>query len=616
MTEDALTPPSEEGVVVVAGAGPAGLAAAVVLARAGLEVRLIERSTHVGGKAWSESPAPRSAEHGVHGWWPNYRNFDRLLESAGQPPVSALRPADEATLVRKDGTHCTVEFPFILPSPVALLLHALRHRLISICDIPRLTLLTAHMLAFRHREDYTAYDDISLADLARELGVPRGFLARFLAPFALNFDYAKPERVSAAAILSVAQFAFLHSKNAVRPRWSRRTPATHVFKPLICAIEGKRGRVELGVSLDKVELVDGRVVGVRTSTGGSSGARHVIAAIPTASIPARGFLETDNGEAFVGKSGAQTVAFRNRCTHAGARLEWRGDCFSCPRHHSVFEPDGRVRTGPAAQPLVSLLPRVVGAQTEILGPNEVRKLECSDVIIATDVPGAQEILRTSAGVPNDLVRQVAALGTTPVIVVVRLWFPNEQRTAVGFESAFTPYATFIDNVFHLNRLDPAYDEEGLVLEVHSTRGDGRDDDSILGAVEADLATICPSLAWAKRCDARIQRHDTFTLFSPNGPTRPRVETGIKGLLLAGDWTHSDRPVWMMERAVISGIEAANCILERRCRTPQLVLELTAESRLLRACRWVARLAIRLFPTHFRQRSRQEAPAGANAPSPE
>jgi len=70
---------SDPNPVFVVGVGPAGLAAAMALSRAGLQVRIIERADLVGGKVNSHHEDGRSLEHGVHGWWVNYINFDRLL---------------------------------------------------------------------------------------------------------------------------------------------------------------------------------------------------------------------------------------------------------------------------------------------------------------------------------------------------------------------------------------------------------------------------------------------------------------------------------------------------------------------------------------------------------
>lgn len=52
--------------ILVVGAGPAGLAAAWALARAGHEVRVVERAGHVGGMAASRTVAGLRVDHGSH----------------------------------------------------------------------------------------------------------------------------------------------------------------------------------------------------------------------------------------------------------------------------------------------------------------------------------------------------------------------------------------------------------------------------------------------------------------------------------------------------------------------------------------------------------------------
>ena len=67
--------------IVVAGAGPAGLAAAWRAARAGHEVTVVERADHVGGMAASFEVAGLRVDHGSH----------RLHPATSAPILGALR---------------------------------------------------------------------------------------------------------------------------------------------------------------------------------------------------------------------------------------------------------------------------------------------------------------------------------------------------------------------------------------------------------------------------------------------------------------------------------------------------------------------------------------------
>jgi isorenieratene synthase len=220
--------------------------------------------------------------------------------------------------------------------------------------------------------------------------------------------------------------------------------------------------------------------------------------------------------------------------------------------------------------------------------------------VATDVPRAQQILRGSPGVPAPLVERVGRLRTTPV-VVVRLWF--EQGTAApDVETIVLPAPVFGDVYFGLNAIDRSHDAEGVVVELQCCVAEDRwidaTDEEILDAVFRDLATLPGELtrdrlrspdAWV------IQRHaSVFTRYSPGDSRhRPRAATGVAGLHVCGDWTAAEWSVWMMERAVVSGLRAANRVLASRglpaidiARLEPDGLLLAVSRRIARAARWL------------------------------
>jgi uncharacterized protein with NAD-binding domain and iron-sulfur cluster/nitrite reductase/ring-hydroxylating ferredoxin subunit len=589
---------SREKPVVVAGSGPAGLAAALVLASRGVPVRVVEASTLVGGKVSSTRSNGRSTEHGVHGWWPNYLNFDRLLELAGVDPGAALAAAKGSALVADGGRIHRVRFPFRLPSPLFVIEHSFRARLLSIRDALALLPAAIHLLAFGHRRDYARYDGLSLEALSNLLRVPDRARSLLFRPFALNFDYAPPDAVSAASILSALQFYLLHSKSAIVPRWSRGLPRDRIFGPLVKAIEDRGGRVDCSARLESVDIEDGRVGRARLADCGVAcpGGASVIDEFRADELPRSGFAARAGGQALAGRVGDRIVAFPNRCTHQGGRLVWSGERFVCQSHGSEFDREGKVLWSPEPiEPLAPLEVRERGERVQILGFEGRRGIPCSDVIIATHLPAAAQILARSPGVAPGLIERMGRLGTTPV-TVVRLWFRPEATVPEDLECACTPGAGFIDNFFHLNRFDPEYDAEGQVVEVHACRGKDASAEEVLDRVFQDLSLFCPGLSRDLLVDSFVQPHpEVFTLYSPGGMAdRPGTDAGVAGLHLAGDWTLSERPVWMMERAVVSGLEAANRVLRSRGLEPAEILELAPEGFVLTAARWLARGLRRLL----------------------
>jgi zeta-carotene desaturase len=76
---------------------------------------------------------------------------------------------------------------------------------------------------------------------------------------------------------------------------------------------------------------------------------------------------------------------------------------------------------------------------------------------------------------------------------------------------------------------------------------------------AELLDALPDVRAAKLLRATVVREPraTFSL-APGEPARPSTETGLQGLLLAGDWIDTGLPA-TIESAVRSGHMAADCI---------------------------------------------------------
>ena len=619
--------------VVIAGTGPAGLAAAAALVRQGVAVRLLESAPIVGGKVQSERTADgRSVEHGVHGWWPNYRNFDRLLEWAGVALDDALRIARGGALVTRPRALAALRDPPVtLPSPLfvgALLARGWigpPPRFLRARDLLSAIRFGVHALAFEHERDYERYDALSFKELITRLGASPALEKFILRPFAMCFDYAPPERVSAASVLSALQFYLLPSQQSIHPRWSCGLPQETVFAPLTKAIADHGAIVDRRTILESVQIEDGAVSAAWVIEAGAQpqgGGSEVLAKVPLSSVANGRFEEVpgEGGTVLVGNVAGGPKAFSGICPHAAGPVEWAGGKFVCHRHGSTFDATGRVLSGPARDPLLGFQVRQNGSSLEVLGSQSRRLIPCSHVIVATDVPRAQQILRRSPGVPPTLVERVGRLRTTP-IVVVRLWF-RTGTTVPDIESIVLPEPLFADVYFGLNAIHRSHDAEGVVVELHCCVAEDKwikaTDEEILEAAFYDLATITGSLTRDRLRSPNayvIQRHESvFTRYAPgDARNRPRAATPVAGLHLAGDWTAADWSVWMMERAVVSGLRAANRVLASRGLPACEIERLGPEGALLTVSRWVARGVRRLLPDDVPPRRPHEEPV-ARAPA--
>src|SRR5438876_3181492 len=198
----------------------------MALCRSGLPVHIIERSDLIGGKVNSHHEMGYSLEHGVHGWWMDYINFDRLLHWAGINPTDVLREANGSTLILPDGSRYALKpLPWNLPSPLFFAVHFLRAPYLSLGDFLRVMRFAVHALAFNHAYDYDRYDGFSFRHLMDFCGVSSRVQKLLLEPFILSFDFAASDRLSAACGLSGLQFYLLRDQRSLLCRWARGLPA-------------------------------------------------------------------------------------------------------------------------------------------------------------------------------------------------------------------------------------------------------------------------------------------------------------------------------------------------------------------------------------------------------
>ncbi len=581
--------------VAVIGSGPAGLAAAVALARGGYRVEIFERSDVAAGKVYSyRDGEKRSIEHGVHGWWMNYLNFNAILELAGVDLEASLKTAEGSSLALRDGRVFALRnLPGAIPSPLHLLVQTLRAPYLRWTDTLGMIRFAIHLLAFEHERDYGRYDGESFQALMNRTGVPERVQKFILEPFILSFDFTTADRVSAACGLSGIQFYVLHDQDSILARWSRGLPAEKIFGPLVRYVEGCGGRLRLRAGVEGLARTKaGWTVRARAEQGAGEGE---IGRVAAGACGEGTYVKA--GDGWVGRSGGRLVALDGRCTHQGCPVEWEAGAgrFACPCHGGKFDRTGRALEGPPEAPLGALEVREEGGDAVVYGQAKVVEYRFDAVVVATDLEGAKRLLGETAGCSAALRENLSKLDTTPVIVV-RMWFPRGTELPGGMESALTPDAAFTDNLFCLNAFDGGYDAEGLVVEAQSYRVFEwleKSDGEILERTLEDLRAFCPGLRGVPPAHFTVHRHRAlFTRYAPGlAALRPGAGTGMEALWLAGDWTEAEHSVWMMERAVVSGLRAANAVMGKGTFP---VRRLGEEGWLLRLSRKGAELARRVF----------------------
>lgn len=258
--------------VVVVGGGLAGLTCAYELGKAGLSPIVLERSGHFGGKVMSaEGYGGFPIEHGVHGFWKGYGNlFDLLRDLHGddvKEEIFAGPYCSRFTAKLPDGRVVSMVRPppnegepRIMPL-VSATLAMVKERALSLVDAASLAPLLLAMMAFDHAKDYARYRGETASGLCDRLGVTKRAQELVIANFTLASAFSPLDRVSAAALLSSANFYIFDAQASLEALWLRTHPDEVVMKPLTAAIESRGDAVPFARVLG-LHMHDGKVTSV------------------------------------------------------------------------------------------------------------------------------------------------------------------------------------------------------------------------------------------------------------------------------------------------------------------------------------------------------------------
>jgi isorenieratene synthase len=196
-------------------------------------------------------------------------------------------------------------------------------------------------------------------------------------------------------------------------------------------------------------------------------------------------------------------------------------------------------------------------------------VESDAVVLAPHVPGLRQIVEASPELGDAAWRaSIAAQDVTAPFAVWRLWL--DTASAPG-RSPFvgTTGLGLLDNIslYHLfedESRDWAARTGGSVVELHAYAvPSGTPEDHIRADMLAALHELYPETRGARVLEQRFLLHQDCPAFRPGSAARrPRVVTPEPGLLLAGDFVHTDFPSALMERAAATGMLAANHLLHR------------------------------------------------------
>lgn len=460
----------EKADVIIIGAGVAGLSAALHLAERGLKALVLEASPRVGGRlAGGEEININGAifrlEHGVHGIWSPYRNFNAMLARHNLRPL--LIPADDETWVyrRRAFTgfanvgRAIRRSPF--PAPLHYLNLFLNPRFLWMLDL-RDWLSLFHVwagLAFALGIDPLGenqpLEGLTLAGLTRRWSPALKALFLGLARNALS---APPQEVPLSGFLGFLRFYSLRRRDAWVFGYLPEQGGASVAEPLAARVKSLGGEIRLGQAVSALR---------REQSGWS--------------------------------------------VFSGA------DTFSAPQ-----------------------------------------------VILAVESQAAQKII--AACFPS----ADFFFPRSTENAIARFWFgaqPKRAAEAGIFSGEFIGH-----NFFWLNKIYAPYrrwarETGGSALEVHvygPPETLARPDAVLLAEILQEVSSVWPELRGA-RLGQTLQRNPaTHTLPAVGAAERHLgTVTPWPGLFAAGDWVRHPSPSFFLERAVVTGISAANEALRLR-----------------------------------------------------
>ena len=217
-------------------------------------------------------------------------------------------------------------------------------------------------------------------------------------------------------------------------------------------------------------------------------------------------------------------------------------------------------------------------------------LKAPFVILASDSPSAESIIQTSFSADHLFFPHGLAHA------VIRLWFDKEPRKHP--EAGIFSGDFIMHNFFWLDRIYESYrkwheDTGGSCIEVHVYGPRdvlGQKDAVLVTNVLTDFYRAFPELK-GHLIKPHLQRNESTHTLPALGTrgTHLGIETPWENLFCAGDWVWLKNPSFFLERACVTGIEAANRVLAK-CGREMFELEPYPSPEPFAA--WIERLMIR------------------------
>ncbi len=425
---------------------------------------------------------------------------------------------------------------------------------------------------FHQQRSFNQLDHLSVADWVAD-DFPRGLYDLYFLPFAKSSLNA-PDAMSAGELMQFFHFYFFGNPEGLAFNGTKQDMGTSLVQPIAEAIRAKGGTIITHANVSAITCSNDRICKLSYQSDATA------ETIPfwvtqNSAIPAT------TSQTFFGAGDrvfavTQDEAISLTCTHQGCTVQPQASGeFHCPCHGAVFDAQGRVVRAPTKRdlPRYRINQRSQDrVQLASIAPSQTatQTIEADYYVFAPDVPGVQQLFDRMEGANVEVRSQISKLVVADPFAVCRFWFDSDFDWEHSNFASLSGYK-LTDSITLYHRIQDQFIEwskrtGGSVVELHAYCYKEKDfptQQDLLTTFEQELYEIVPSLQQATLLHRELVNQKNFSGYPPGSYVdRPETTTAMSNLRFAGDWVKMPFPSGLMERAVSSGLLAANSILHQ------------------------------------------------------